>query len=145
MSFAASTLWWIVAGVLVAVELGTGTFYLLMLALGAAAGALAAHAGLATNSQLVVAALIGGGATAVLYWQRSKHPAGPAPEANRDLQIDIGQQVSVSAWETDRTARVSYRGASWQVRYSGSGAPAPGPHIIVAVHGNQLQVAPATS
>ena len=45
MSWAASTVWWVVAGVLVAVELATGTFYLLMLALGAAAAALAAHAG----------------------------------------------------------------------------------------------------
>jgi len=39
-----STLWWVIAGTLVALELATGTFYLLMLALGAAAGALAAVA-----------------------------------------------------------------------------------------------------
>ena len=32
-----TSFWWIVAGVLVAVELATGTFYLLMLALGATA------------------------------------------------------------------------------------------------------------
>jgi membrane protein implicated in regulation of membrane protease activity len=32
-----ATAWWIVAGVLVAAELATGTFYLLMLAAGAAA------------------------------------------------------------------------------------------------------------
>jgi len=39
------TIWWLVAGALVALELTTGTFYLLMLALGAAAGAVVAHAG----------------------------------------------------------------------------------------------------
>ena len=40
-----STLWWLLAGAAVAVELLTGTFYLLMLGIGVAAGALAAHAG----------------------------------------------------------------------------------------------------
>jgi membrane protein implicated in regulation of membrane protease activity len=42
---AQSTIWWLVAGVLVAVELLTGTFYLLMLAIGMAAAACAAHLG----------------------------------------------------------------------------------------------------
>ena len=37
-----STVWWLVTGGLIAVELLTGTFYLLMLSLGAAAAALAA-------------------------------------------------------------------------------------------------------
>ena len=48
---AESTLWWIVTGVLVALELATGTFYLLMLSLGAVASALAAHAGLSMHSE----------------------------------------------------------------------------------------------
>jgi len=34
MAIAASTFWWVLAGVAVAVELATGTFYLLMFALG---------------------------------------------------------------------------------------------------------------
>ena len=37
-----STFWWVAAGVAVAAELATGTFYLLMFALGLAAAALAA-------------------------------------------------------------------------------------------------------
>ncbi|HOI65513.1 MAG TPA: NfeD family protein, partial [Thiomonas arsenitoxydans] len=37
------TAWWILAGFFVAMELVSGTFYLLMLAVGAVAGALAAH------------------------------------------------------------------------------------------------------
>ena len=40
-----STLWWLMAGAAVVAELLTGTFYLLMLAIGLAAGALAAHLG----------------------------------------------------------------------------------------------------
>jgi membrane protein implicated in regulation of membrane protease activity len=63
--------------------------------------------------------------------------------SNRDVNLDIGQVVHVSHWQHDGSARVSYRGAGWSVRYSGSGAPHPGDHTIVAVEGNQLQVAPA--
>ncbi|MBA3625982.1 MAG: NfeD family protein, partial [Methylibium sp.] len=40
MEWSAATLWWIAAGVLIAAELATGTFYLLLLALGATAAAL---------------------------------------------------------------------------------------------------------
>ena len=39
------TLWWLVTGAIVVAELLTGTFYLLMLGLGAVAAALAAHLG----------------------------------------------------------------------------------------------------
>ena len=42
MDLSASTFWWVAAGVAVAVELATGTFYLLMIALGLAGAAVAA-------------------------------------------------------------------------------------------------------
>ena len=42
-----STLWWLLAGAAVGLELVTGTFYLLMIALGLGAAAMAAHLGLA--------------------------------------------------------------------------------------------------
>jgi membrane protein implicated in regulation of membrane protease activity len=42
-----ATMWWVLAGVLVALELLTGTFYLLMLSLGAVAAALVAMAAMA--------------------------------------------------------------------------------------------------
>ncbi|MBC7547724.1 MAG: NfeD family protein, partial [Polaromonas sp.] len=41
-----SGIWWLLAGGVVIAELLTGTFYLLMMAIGLVAGALAAHAGL---------------------------------------------------------------------------------------------------
>ena len=50
---AESTIWWLLAGSAVAVELVTGTFYLLMLAFGLAAAALAAHAGAPLVVQIV--------------------------------------------------------------------------------------------
>jgi membrane protein implicated in regulation of membrane protease activity len=140
-----STLWWLAAGVLVALELATGTFYLLMLALGAAAGALAAHAGQTGTVQLVAAALLGGGATIAWHLKRSRQPAGLPSERNRDVNLDIGQTVHVQAWNTDGTARVMYRGASWQVRLASSALATPGPFVIVAVQGSELHVAPAAA
>ena len=64
MDWNTPTLWWLATGALVAAELATGTFYLLMLALGAACGALAAHLGFASTAQVAAAALVGGGAAA---------------------------------------------------------------------------------
>ena len=64
MDWQVSTLWWLVCGALVALELATGTFYLLMLALGAVAAAVSAHAALGLSAQLAAAALVRGGAVA---------------------------------------------------------------------------------
>ncbi len=138
----ASTLWWVAAGLLVAAELASGTFYLLMVALGAAAGALAAHAGAAGAAQVVAAALVGGAATGAWHWRRSKAPAAAPASANRDVNLDVGERVHVNAWEADGSARVQYRGAQWSARYGGPDAPSPGEHFIVAVEGNRLVLAP---
>ena len=143
MDLSAATLWWLASGALVAVELATGTFYLLMLALGGAAAALAAHAGLSGSTQLTVAALVGGGATAAWHFKRARRPSSAPSASNRDLNLDIGRTVQVDAWAADGTASVRYRGAAWAVRHQGSGTPQPGAFVIVALHGNELAVAPA--
>ena len=143
MDWNAPTLWWLVTGVLVAAELATGTFYLLMLAVGTAAGAVAAHLGLGITGQWVTAALIGAGSTAVWHLQRARAPrSAPAP-ANEDVNIDIGSSVQVPAWQPDGSARVAYRGTTWAVRFAGTGEPAPGPHVIVSVQSGWLGVKPA--
>ena len=71
MDLSASTFWWVAAGVAVAVELATGTFYLLMIALGLAGAAVVAMLGMGLTAQIVSAALIGGGATAPWRHRRS--------------------------------------------------------------------------
>jgi len=138
MDWSAATWWWIATGALVAAELASGTFYLLMLASGAAAAAVASHLGLAFSAQLIVAAVIGGGAVAAWHLKRSRQPA-PAPASeNRDVNLDIGERVHVGHWKADGSASVSYRGATWQARWHGEGAPQPGDHIIRGVDGNRL-------
>jgi membrane protein implicated in regulation of membrane protease activity len=138
MTWSASTIWWLATGALVVAELATGTIYLLMLALGAAAGAVAAHLGLATEGQLATAALLGGGAVGFWHLRRVRHPAALPASANPDVNLDIGSNVQVPAWQPDGSARVSYRGADWDARFVGSGPAAPGWHVIHAVEGNRL-------
>src|SRR5689334_438471 len=108
-----STIWWLLAGVAVAGELVTGTFYLLMIAVGLVAGGNAAHLRLALGGQIVVAAAVRGVAVALWHWHRSKSPAPLPPNANRDVNLDIGEPVQVSQWNPDGTATVKFRGANW--------------------------------
>ena len=142
MDWNTSTLWWLAAGALVAAELATGTFYLLMLALGAAAGALSAHAGLSGPMQWAVSALVGAGATVGWHYKRARSPKPAPAEANRDVNLDIGQMVHVPVWQPDGTSRVAYRGAQWQVRLAPGATQAAGEHTIVALRGSELLLAP---
>jgi membrane protein implicated in regulation of membrane protease activity len=139
MDLPPSTLWWIAAGLAVAAELATGTFYLLMIALGLGAGGLAAALGASWVAQLLGAALIGGGAVALwTAWRAGRATPLPA-NANPDVQSDIGRSVHVTHWQADASARAHYRGAEWTVRWQG-GVPPPGPghYTICAIDGNQL-------
>ena len=135
-----STLWWLAAGAAVALELATGTFYLLMLAIGLAAGALAAHAGLSQPLQFVVAAVIGGGAVAALHLRKGNRLPRTPSHANPDVNQDIGETVQVDAWQPDGTAVVHYRGANWTVVASPGTAHGHGTHRIREVVGNRLVV-----
>jgi len=142
MNLGAATWWWLVAGLLVLGELFVGSFYLLMLALGGVAGAVAAHLGAGYPGQLVAAALVGAGTTAIWHFKRARAPRSAPVESNRDANLDIGQHVQVEAWDADGSARISYRGSSWTAQFGGTGTPAPGRHAIVAVKGNRLIVEP---
>jgi len=133
-----TTLWWIAAGVLVAAELATGTFYLLMLAVGGAAGALAAHLGLSPTGQMLAAAVVGGAAIVAWHRRRSKAPPAAPAASNPDVNLDIGQSVQVDTWSADGLAQVQYRGATWQARFIGSPPPQSGRHVIRAVEGSCL-------
>lgn len=138
-----STIWWLLAGSAVAVELITGTFYLLMIAVGLAAAALAAHAGAPMTVQVLVAAVVGGGTVVVWHWKRSKSPKAAKAQANRDVQMDIGETVHVTAWNEDGTASVKYRGAQWTVVLADKHtALTTGYFTVRSLDGNRLVVHP---
>lgn len=138
MDWNASTWWWLATAGLVAAELASGTFYLLMLAVGTAGAALAAHAGLGHTGQFVIGAVIGGGAVALWYAKRGnpRLNVGSAPELN----LDIGATVQVTRWQDDGSTRVQYRGAAWDAHFAGQGTPGPGEHVIRAVQGSRLML-----
>ena len=142
MDLSIATMWWVAAGIAVAAELATGTFYLLMIALGLAAGAVAAHLGFASSAQVVVAALIGGGATAFWHWRRYHQPQSAPARENRDVNLDIGERVNVAGWAADRTTRVQYRGSAWTARLAPGAAAVAGEHLVSAVEGNWLVLSP---
>ncbi|MEI8327185.1 MAG: NfeD family protein [Betaproteobacteria bacterium] len=134
------TIWWILAGVAVVAELLTGTFYLLMLSLGLAAGALSAHAGVSSVAQLLIAAAVGGGTVTGWRIVRSQRTRPLSASENRDVNMDVGETVQVDAWNPDGTAGVKYRGAHWTVMPRPGQQPSAGAHTVVEVVGSKLIV-----
>jgi len=134
--------WLAAAGVLIVLELFSGTFYLLMMALGLAFGALAAWLGAAMPVQTITAAVIGIVATTLLH--RSRLGRAPRGNAARDknVNLDIGEHVAVDAWH-DGHARVMYRGALWDIELGPGAQPQAGNFRIVEVQGSRLIVANA--
>jgi membrane protein implicated in regulation of membrane protease activity len=130
-------LWAILGMTLVVVELLTGTFYLLMLAIAAFGAALAAWFNLGFGVQAVVAAVIAGVGCYGVHIYRAKNAKGQmAP-------IDAGQPASFENWvdQGSRLARVRYRGASWEALVDGDAAIEAGAMLyVVKAHGNTLNV-----
>ena len=135
-----STIWWLIAGAAVVLELLSGTVYLLLLAAGFAAAAISAHLGFGLVTQLVVAAVVGVGAVLGWYAVQRRRPAAPPTSANRDINLDIGETIHVEAWNPDGTATVRYRGAQWTVIQRAGRTPSAGEHRVIEVVGSRLVV-----
>jgi membrane protein implicated in regulation of membrane protease activity len=133
---------WIVAGfALVIAELVSGTFYLLVIGLGAFAGALVAWLGGNLFAQAVIGSIVAiAGALAVHHWH-SRQRAGDPKQPNF---LDRGQAVVLEGWanESANIARVKYRGSSWDARVARGERPVPGTTLYIeAQEGNTLVVA----
>lgn len=133
-----STVWWLLTGAMVALELFTGTFYLLMIALGLAAAALAAHAGLSDAGQFIVAAVISAASVVFWYLKKKRQDGDPSVRSMRSVNLDIGEIVQVEQWQADGTTEVRYRGAQWSVMLREGVLPQPGPHRVIELVGNRL-------
>jgi len=132
--------WLVAAGVLVILELFTGTFYLLMIAIGLAVGGLVALAGRGFPAQAIGAAIVAINSVVWLRRSRFGRPARHDPTRDRNVNLDIGQRISVPAWDHGR-ARVMYRGALWDVELGQGATPQAGEFRIVEVVGSRLVVA----
>ena len=107
-------IWTIIGFTLVIVELMTGTFFLLVLGVGALAGALAAWLGAPFIVQVAVAGIVAGiGTWWVQHWHAAHRTDGDQANA-----IDVGQSVIVANWvnQPEGMLRVKYRGAEWDAR-----------------------------
>jgi membrane protein implicated in regulation of membrane protease activity len=136
-------IWFVLAGLAIGVELFTGTFYLLMIAIGLAAGGGVALLGGSLEWQLLVAAAVGFIAMGLL--RRSRFGNARKEDAGRDRNVilDIGQSLKVDQWNSldgTQTARVRYRGAEWDVELAPGSPAQPGLFIIREIRGSRLIV-----
>ena len=135
------TSWWIAAALVLALELFTGTFFLLLLALGLAAAGVAALLGAGSAAQTLTAALGGGGAMLALRAWRLRRRTAPGSATDPAQHLDLGLQVRVERWRDDGLAEVSHRGCTWTARLDAAEPPGrPGLHVIVGVDGTTLRL-----
>ena len=133
---------WVIAGFVLAIaEMVTGTFYLLVIAIGAFVGALVAWLGFNELVQAVVGGAVAiGGVFFVHHWHVRNRPG-----EGGDNLLDRGQPVVLEGWanETARIARVKYRGATWDAKLARSDErPVPGTTLYIeGMEGNTLVVA----
>jgi len=126
-------IWWIAAAVLIGAELLTGTFYLLAVGLAVALGGFAAWLGAALPMQFAVAGVLGVVLTIAAHrWRLAR--ASPPPQA----PLDVGQSVHVETWNADGTARVAYRGSTWDAELATPDVPRAPTLYIVATRGSVL-------
>lgn len=125
--------WFLLALVLVGLEIATGTFYLLVLAVALAVGGAAAVLGAAMVWQFVCSAATGVAGIVILRrWKNSQTSKAP------EVGLDIGLPVKVIKWNDDGSARVFYRGAEWDAETESADTPHEGTLYIKAVHGAGL-------
>jgi membrane protein implicated in regulation of membrane protease activity len=136
------TTWLAAAGALVVLELFTGTFYLLMIAIGLAVGGAVALAGASLPVQAICAGVVGVLATGLLHQSRFGYAGRGNAARDRNVNLDIGEHVTVPAWDNGQ-ARVRYRGALWDVELGQGATPRAGIFRIVEVQGSRLVVANA--
>lgn len=131
----AYVMWWVVAALLVGIELTSGTFYLLVYGVAAVVAGLAAWLGASLVVQLLTAATIAVlGTLALRRWKGSTaHPESTVQD------MDLGQLVQIETWQAGQ-GQVKYRGALWDAEAESPEVDSSRPLRIRAVRGNTLIV-----
>ena len=126
-------IWWICAAVLIGAELLSGTFYLLAVGIAVALGGVAAWLGASLPVQFGIAGVLGVALTIAAHrWRLAR--ASPPPQPS----LDVGQSVRVEKWNDDGTARVNYRGSTWDAELESPAVPRAATLYIVATRGSRL-------
>ena len=96
---AESTVWWVLAGGIVAVELLTGTFYLLMLSFGFVAAAISGPCGRHNgNSTRRRGSLQQRLSHRLATLPKVKPPMSVSANTNQDGNLDVGETIQIDAW-----------------------------------------------
>lgn len=162
---AGSWLWWVGAGVLLVIELMTGTFYLLMVAIGFLVAGVARLSGVSPGGQVWLAAFAAAVAIFVVRMIKRRYRLRRASTidegrlhgradglraaggriglgegrvlAPNAVELDVGEPVYVAHWE-QRRARARYRGADWDVALEAGVPETPGWFKIGRIEGIKL-------
>lgn len=128
-------IWLSVGLVLCVLEFMTGTFYFLAVGIAVMETSLMSVAGAPIEVQVSACA----GLIMMNIWAANRiksvllKPSG-APGNN----LDAGERVNVTEWNSDGSARVQYRGAEWQADLFTSDMPKETVGYVRAINGNRL-------
>ena len=136
--------WWLAAIVLGIAEMFTGSFYLLVLAAGAAGAGVTAALGFGYAGQFACAAVFSAVGAALVHRLRPLGRDSLPSQRNPDVNLDIGQEVQVEQWDANRRSRVAYRGAMWDAELLPGEPAAPGRFLIREIDGSRLRLSSAT-
>lgn len=125
--------WFVLALILLGLEMASGTFYLLVVAIAAGAAGFASLLGVSLPWQLVLCAVMVVAGTIVLRRWR-----GTPAKDSVNASFDLGQAVKVVQWHDDGSARVMYRGAEWDAETESTDTPRDATLYIGAVQGTRL-------
>ncbi|MGE4126321.1 MAG: NfeD family protein [Pusillimonas sp.] len=134
--------WFIFALAALIGEVLSGTFYLLLIAVGLVAGGLAAFSGASFTLQLLAVVVVTGLGLLVLRKTHVLKKREINARRNRDVNLDIGQVVTVASWGQGNTTKVRHRGALWSARLAQGQPAGTGPHRIIEIEGSVLVLTP---
>ena len=129
-------IWWVLAAVLIGIELITGTLYLLAVGFAFVVGGLVAWLDASLAMQLVVSGVLSVVGVMIAHQWRARR-ALPTTQPS----LDLGQSVRVQTWRDDGSARVEYRGTQWDAEVATGETARAETMFIVGVRGSTLLIA----
>ncbi len=129
--------WFLLAFGLLALEMVTGTFYMLIVSIALGLAGIAALFGLNLPLQITLSAAASIIGTVILRRMKGMHTGKMISQS-----LDIGQSVRVISWLEDGVARVHYRGTEWDAELESSSVPRDGVLYIKAIQGSKLILTP---
>jgi membrane protein implicated in regulation of membrane protease activity len=129
--------WFLLAFGLLALEMATGTFYMLIVSIALGLAGIAALLGLNLPLQITLCAVASIIGTVILRRMKGMRTGKIISQS-----LDIGQSVRVISWHGDGDARVHYRGTEWDAELESSSLPRDGVLYIKAIQGSKLILTP---